>query len=415
MSTDPSADEDCSVLWRLDFREAIDWCEPLPDAGALLVVARDGQAQLIDARTGRPRWPQPAGLPRGVRFVGTHDGIAYVHDRFSVFALAAKPGADGDPLRWRAGDPPPLATRPAGDPEFVTRIVAAAAAKTGVLVVRSDGAVSLLTHADGRPLWRTRVDPLPAATLHVEQNSAALLGRSSGRVYAAFLDLSVPAAPRIEPVVLGESWPLWSGLPAGRLICVWPQRVLRVDAAGGRSDWPVPGGRRIVGRAIATTRAGDADARPVLWFGTDDGELWQMEVSLGEPARVTHPDEAAGRMSWLELRPAGRRLLARHGGGLWVCLPGATEPAATFAADSLHVRSAAAGAGGLTVLAAVRADEGELRLQHWRGQPGGQLGPPDESCRIAGISDQSAVVRVIWSDRTVILVTRSELIAIERP
>lgn len=211
-------------VWTYSFERGIEWCTPVggPPATGLLVCTKNARLDLIDLQTGESLLVEAIPVQPGTQFAGATGNVAYGYGHTQVSAFLVRsddklPG-EGPRLLWQVAAAPKAQTQ--GDPEFLTRVIAAHATPTGVMIVRSDGQVAELCRADASVRWQHRLPGFSACKLHVCDTTAALLWKDGDALRVAFFDLS---AKKPQPTVttIEQSLPIWTELVDDRLVAVW--------------------------------------------------------------------------------------------------------------------------------------------------------------------------------------------------
>ena len=408
------AQENLDAVWSWQFSAGVEWAEAAgqADAPTLLVATREAQLHLIDAGAGRRICTVPA--RQGARLAAcdlaraeaSAADAAYCFDRFCVYAL----GPDG--LRWRAGawrDDLTKSTDIAGDsermfqgdPEELRRIIAVSATECGALVVRDDGRMALLDRADGHVRWQLRFAAISMAHLDVRGGTAALLWKEGARVAGAFVDVREGTRREI-PLPADAAWPLWSTLTERGLVVVQAHAIELYSVAGGRQTLYTNDATSALAAAVLLD--GGEGVSPRLVFGSMDGCLRVLRVVGKADEAWIARDQEAGAAHWSLLRLRGDTLLAgaddtlslrdAETGGLRRRITG--KPRETLAdADIVQ--------GALWLLWRAEGGDGEQWSLSRIDWPGGG----DE--RRCGLKADGTLLRVIWTDDRLILVTRAGL------
>jgi hypothetical protein len=266
--------------WDRTIERGIEWCASVgvEPAGSLLLCTKDARVDLIDIETGRSRLTAAIPVQSGTRFAGAQREIAYGFGVSRIYALQVERSdktKDLTPgLLWNVVGAPQEDTE--GDPEFMTRIIAAQATPSGVLVVRSDGRVAELLAVDGRVRWQHRLPEIGQCRLHVQGTSAALFWKAACKLNVAFLDLQADE-PEAKLVTVKGSPPIWTALVREKLVAVWPKQFGVISSDGSRRF------QSLDPRCWATTQtvavyvdpgppaqeAQDSPASPLLLVGSD--------------------------------------------------------------------------------------------------------------------------------------------------
>lgn len=258
--------------------------------GVVYVGCRDGRIYAVDAVTGKGLWLYDAREELGTRpFVA--NGTLYIASmQDTVFAVDAKTGA----WKWhhRREQRPGFSIRGQADV-----IVGGDTVFAGF----SDGTVSALDGATGRPLWERVVAP-PG-----DQTDVDGLAYDGTKLFAAAVSGAVLA---LDPKSGSQIWS--AKLPgAGRLIAVngvvyavGNQSAVAVSAADGGQIWSSP------------LDGGWAAAAPVLYgrwlvVPSGDGGLRWLEAASGRTIRLFDPGEGVSGQP----ARAGRRVYVLSNGG----------------------------------------------------------------------------------------------------
>lgn len=400
--------------WRVSLPAPIEWVAPVSASQpAVLVCDSAHRLCVLNAEDGA-EWLAPHAFGPGTRFAGAGvDGVAYVHDRFSLACLGPDPlvASPAPPWKrlWQSGE----SFDPAGvegDPEFLTRIVAVAPTARGAAVLRNDGLGAELARADGRVLWTFRLPRAETARLLSDRQTLAAVWSVGGRTSANSLTESSPpgAAAQLD---LGLVWPLWGAAADGALLALDPAGLSRVRPGGPPRRWaldrPAPllaaGTARLIGgtgHVFVADAAGGLQAIDVAAMQLD----WRLEDPTGpaEPWTMTAGDA--------ELAAAAAA------GGVLVCDAGCGAPvlrAAIGGVRSVHV-------AGERVWAVAEDSAGGdgARLYGWSvvrllgSGPVRFISPPPIVRELGG----AAVVREwLWTEKTLIGVEPAALTAYSLP
>jgi hypothetical protein len=301
-------------VWRREFAADIEWIAPagaLPDA-PLLIATADGVVRCLDAASGAPAISEPIAARPGVRLapgvspLQPAGEVVYLVDRYQVRALETCAATVA--VRWTVGDRPADAEERIArtDPEFLPTVVAQHATERGLLLLRDDGTLALLSAADGHVISSSVLAPARQAELRVRGGVAYLVETSAGALTVwSVLEDSEVVAPSPAALLL-DGWPLWCGAStcglivatAASLHLVQPRAYAwRLDAdtsdslaasqwALGDSGSPAPSSE---GSAVA--------AQELLW-------------SVGSEATVTVRRVADGSTVWCRAAPPHQRRAA---------------------------------------------------------------------------------------------------------
>jgi hypothetical protein len=315
-------------IWTRTVEAGVEWCAPVggEPATTLLVCSKKSRLDLIDLRTGQSRLPEPVAVQPGVQFTGETRHVAYVYGPSRVYAFlvggASEARGDKSGLLWQVAGAPTAQTE--GDPEFLTRIIAAKATPSGVLIVRSDGRVAELRGKDGSAPWTHRVRAVANCKLLVHGAFAALLSKHGEAFTVMFYDLR-PDPPRPLARTVHATLPIWTALIDEGLVAVWRKRFALIPMEGEPRFYTVDAGgtptsAAAVGvyrhRGCTSSRHAEADSGAIPWLVLEnpDGLLRSYDLLTGEL-----------RWSEEELRPGGVL-------GAW--------PSALQVADELVIRTA---------------------------------------------------------------------------
>lgn len=397
--------------WERSFPAGIEWCVVLDTAQppAALVCTRTNQLDLLAFATGRSCWREPPAVQPGTRPAGSGAQTAYCYGPSEVYALSLcgqdAPAGSPTGLRWRVAAAPGGQTD--GDPEFMLRLVAAAATSRGVIIVRSDGQVAELDEKTGKPRWQCRLPPSASPTLHVRENTAALVCKWGPTLTVSFFDLR---AARPRPIVreLAQPPPIWTTLLDAGLVAVWPRRCGLVSPAG--RTWLHELDPRLSPSA-ATLGVWEADT-PALILSDREGSIRACELVSGtprwrQPARSQRPQElSVVGAHVVALDPDGFAVYRVADGGLLAACshPRGATPLAAAVYDG-H-------AYGLFRAGAARQADGAHSIELLRAPLAG-AGQGEPRCHRLG--DAGPVHQVLWVARTLVIVEADRLRAYTLP
>ena len=296
----PSAERVLDPLWTWRVQPAVEWAALAGrgDATTVLLATRDGRLHLIDSATGAARLSKPIAATAGIQIAGGQPGTtqderipvdgAYCFDRYAVYGVRWN-GSAG--LKWRHGVPRAAADDFPGDPEVLSGWVAAGVAGSGVVAVDRNGRVVLLSHEDGHVRWQVELGRLPVVRLHVFGDRAAILWKAEGNVQAVLLELGAQR-PTVRPLVLDQSWPLWSTLVAEGLLTV---------SADGYTVWTAEGPpqrRRLDGQAVSAATVDVFVPRTLRDTGGRHGAGGDTLLVVGGGTRVAAYELSSGKRVW---------------------------------------------------------------------------------------------------------------------
>jgi glycerate kinase len=265
---DSKQSDTLSAEWSWHTPAIIEWARPIDvpqPAGSVLVLTTAGRLQCLDRRTGEPAAEILLPLTHGAQFAGAADGLAYLHDGFAVTAVRVRPPG----IAWTAGQRPGEAELSRADPEDFPRIAAAQAAAGGVVIVRSDGRVALLSAADGRVAWEQEIGRPGDAHVLACGGRAVVLSSPAGQAMATFID-AVEREPRCTSVRIADSPPVWAELTDSGLVALWPDRVQVCTASGVVLTIRLPDGLRAAASWTILVQGAARDA-PATSPARDDG------------------------------------------------------------------------------------------------------------------------------------------------
>jgi len=346
-------------IWARAVEPGVEWCAAVggEPATALLVCSKKAQLSLIsliDLQTGRERFAEPIAVQPGVQFADETRHVAHAYGPSQVYAFLVDGAneAKGEKLGllWQVAGAPAAQTE--GDPEFLTRVIAAKATPSGVMVVRSDGRVAELRRSDGSAPWRHKVPAIANCKLHVQGALAALLWKHGGAFTVMFYDLR-PDPPRPLARTVNETPPIWTALIDEGLVAVWRKRFalipmdgeLRfhtVGAGGTPTSAAAVGVYRHRGRASSRPVENDSAVTPLLLLENPDGLLRSYDLLTGE-LRWSEEELRPGRVSGVwpsTLRVVGDLVIRTARSQFSVCRAGTGEHL-----SSLGMRGTLVGAG----------------------------------------------------------------------
>ncbi len=305
--------EPATPAWRVPLPSPIEWCRPLELGGraSLLLCEATGRVHLLDADAGATRFASPLELNPLPRFAGVSGGVAYLFNRSFVYAIGAREthsnrhGPDAA-LLWKTPAAMNSHVAEQGDPEFLTRVIAAAATPSGVLLVRSDGGVAELDRVDGAARWERAISPADAVGLHLAGDQGAIFVAEPNVWRVAFVDLGSPD-PIAKSTSLRADAPVFSALVAEKLfvaglrqfavfsrdeafVCAWPERL-----SGDPRRWFAVGDRDA---ALAGGESGSG-----IFMSERTGATYEVDLDRGAPIEL-------GRMSQAEADETGDLLCA---------------------------------------------------------------------------------------------------------
>lgn len=307
--------DELGELWRMKVEAGVEWAERVDSDGRtwIIVCSRGAHVYTVDAGSGVVS-QEPVAAGRGVRFAGAQGGLAYLFDRYALYAL----GLDESPgrLRWRCGE------WPAGgdvgdDPEFLTPLISARACSGGVVAVRSDGRLALVHEQTGTPRWQRQMGPVNHCRLLVGPSAGVILHRAGARTVGVVLRPLVEPLP-VATVEPGGGWPIWGAVDGRELVVADLGSVRRVPLDGGSvRTIEVPRGERLLATAIDSE---PGDGRPgqgmdcpglaAIWAGSDGGAVYRFDLASGVVDTVVERPVRSAE-GWTALR-VGRRAVLAH-------------------------------------------------------------------------------------------------------
>ena len=399
-----------------------------PREQILIVATRDGHVHTIDTGTGKCRQPQAIPAKPGVRLalcaqsrtlrepnaatVATRptsqsadahsDAHTYAFDLRAVYGFDI---AEEGRLRWRAElEETQSADVLPGDPEYMLRNIAALDTDRGVLVVRSDGQLALLSASNGQPVWIDQLPPLTNARLHAHGETAAIVWKEQARVRLVFLDL--PSGQRVSPVVHMPLWPLWSALTREGLVAVHADCItIHVSDAPVRAC-TAPRHTNLMASAVSlcdpASSNDTAQPRCLVIVGATDGRLHALAITSGvwlwHSGPICQPDAA-----WHALRCDADTVAAVTSRSAVLCdrRTGATLDRINAAPRERMLDIASVHGTTWHLAQTDSSDHGAFRLA--------------SAAANMRFESNGAFLRVFWTPDCVIIATQTEVQAFELP
>lgn len=335
------------------------WAQSLGPSRGVLVAMEDRQLLWLDVARDKLHVEKVSDTHSGPIWGGECDGMAYVYDRYAVYAIDASDGNAATRLQWRIDDAESFESAEADDPEFLTRFLAVAATRFGACVVRSDGNLGLLDRADGHMRWRREIPALREAETLRRDDTVALLYSHAGRVHVQVLDVSAAGAT-VQKTAM-DNYPLAKALSADGLLIASEAGCFRL--VGGELRSIGAEGWGLVRGATVAFAPGERGATQV-WSIDAESRLQGWDLAGRRIANQPLPTSE----SWRELRVDGGHVVAI--GPHTVCK---VDLRTAESGDTVQRMTCADAAADQTILDAQVSADQFFMLTEQRGQPPDRL------------------------------------------